>query len=88
MVDEVHNVPGLWVGGCDWFAGGGTGRFELNRLAWIVRRCVEGQQERSVTSGRHVVAMTDAFRNDDEIPDGGEGGVGACGHGHLAFEDV
>src|SRR5213075_1731633 len=88
MVDEVHSVPGLWVGGCDWFAGRATGGFELNRLARIIWRCVEGQQERSFTPGRHVVAMTDALRNDDEIPDGGECGVGACGHGHLAFEDV
>src|SRR5436190_3631676 len=80
--------PGLRVGGGGWLSGVRTGGFELDSLAWIVRRRVESQQESPFTLGRHVVTMADALRNDDEVADGGDGGVGAGGHGYLAFEDV
>src|SRR5438128_1321101 len=48
MKDRIHSVPGLRVGRVGWFSGGRTGGLELDSLARIVRRCVEGQQQGAV----------------------------------------
>ena len=61
---------------------------EINCFSWIIWWCIERQQERPLASGSDVIAVANAFGNDDEVADRRVVRVCANRNEQPAFEHV